>query len=180
VGEITVRLATADDAFGISKVKIDTWRSAYKHILDPAVLQGMSLKRDSARWKERLRKADEHDRCFVACDGDKIVGFLYVGPNRFDEFDCDAELQAIYVHPSMHRRGVGKRMLGPAVEFLVGAGFQSMVVVVFRDNPLGTSFYKSMGAKFHDAGTLEIGGKSYADESYVWENLLDLQSELRK
>jgi len=180
VSEITVRVATPYDADGISRVKIDTWRYAYKHILDPTVLKELDVARDSAKWKERLSESGERERCLVACEQDRVVGFLYLGPNRFDEVDCDGELQAIYVLPSHHRRGVGHMMLREGVDWMVADGFKSMAVFVFRDNPIGVGFYRSTGAELHDEAELEIGGKKYPDQCYVWPSLADLQSKLRQ
>ena len=161
-------------------MKIAAWREAYAHILDPTLLAKLDIGRESAKWRERIIEHSETVCFLVACDGTEINGYCVVGPNRFPEVDCDAELQAIYVHPSAQRTGVGRLLLKPAVDWLVQKNFHSMVVFVFRDNPKGVGFYKSVGARFRDSGELEIGGTHYPDESYVWASLAELQELFEK
>ena len=178
MAEIVVRLATSDDARSIARIKVDAWRFAYRHILDAALLDGLDLEQDALRSRNRIEKASDLDQMWVACDSESVIGYLVVGPNRFPEAPCDGELQAIYVHPSAHRRGVGRKLMQVGVPWMIERGFESMAVFVFRDNPLGVNFYKSLGAQFHDSGELEIGGKKYADESYIWPSLINLQALL--
>ena len=173
-----IRLATPEDAEQIAEVKIAAWRAAYAHILDPALLANLDLGREAARWRERIVAPTVACRIWVAVDKGQVVGYVVVGPNRFHEVACDGELQAIYVHPGVQRGGIGKSLLRVAVDWMVEQDFKSMAVFVFRDNPLGVNFYKSMGAKFNDSGDLEIDGKKYADESYVWSSLSTLKSFL--
>ena len=174
----TVRKATAEDSGAIARIKVETWRFAYAHILDPIVLTGLDPNTEAPRWRERISNQSDDASAWVACDGDEVIGYVVIGPNRFPEAPCDGELQAIYVQPSHHGQGVGKMLMRPAVDWMINRGYQSMAVFVFRDNPLGVGFYKSLGAQFHDSGDLEIGGKKYADESYVWKSLRDLQTRL--
>jgi len=178
VSAITVRIATPNDSTAIARIKIETWRHAYAHILDAAVLNGLDLGRESARWRERIAEHADNECTWVAVDGYEVIGYLVVGPNRFPEAPCDGELQAIYVMPSHHKRGVGLALMRVGVPWMIEHGYESMAVFVFRDNPLGVGFYKSLGAQFNNSGDLEIGGKTYADESYVWKSLRDLQSQL--
>ncbi len=177
---ITVRVAKPNDSTDIARIKIETWPHAYAHILDPAVLKNLDLGRESARWRERIGEHKDNECTWVAVDGDQVVGYLVVGPNRFPEAPCDGELQAIYVKPSHHRRGVGRALMQVGVPWMIGLGYKSMAVFVFRDNPLGVGFYKSLGAQFHNSGDLEIGGQHYPDESYVWQSLHDLHARLTK
>lgn len=175
-----MRFATPEDAPAISRIKIAAWREAYAHILDREVLDGLDSEVDTSRWLERISNFTDKEQCWVACDGAQVVGYIVMGPNRFPEAPCDGELQAIYVDPSQQRRGIGRLLLRPAVDWMIEKGFESMAVFVFRDNPKGTGFYKSTGAEFLDTGNLEIGGKQYVDESYIWKSLVELQKTLAR
>ena len=179
VSAITVREATPNDSTDIARIKIETWRHAYAHILDPAVLNSLDLGRESARWRERIAERGNNECTWVACDDHEVVGYLVVGPNRFPEAPCDGELQAIYVRPSYHGRGVGRALMQVGVPWTIEHGYTSMAVFVFRDNPLGVNFYKSLGAQFNNSGELEIGGTHYPDESYVWPSLQELNLSLQ-
>jgi ribosomal protein S18 acetylase RimI-like enzyme len=178
VSEFQVRLATPDDAAGIAQVKIEGWRWAYKGFLDRKVLEGLDLNRETQRWRERLLNWSPDEPIWVACQGRSILGFLAAGANRYPEVPCDAELQAIYVLPSANRRGVGRALLTEGVAWLLQHGYKNMAVFVFRDNAVGTSFYKSLGAELYDSGEFEVAGKKYPDQSYRWPSLVGLQDRL--
>lgn len=178
MNEISVRVAIPGDAPAIARIKIETWRHAYSHILDPVVLANLDEQKESERWRDRIQQFPEDQNALVACYGDKVIGYVVMGPNRFGEVPCDGELQAIYVQPSHHGKGIGRRLMVPAVDWMIEAGYMSMAVFVFRDNPLGVGFYKSIGAEFYNSGELEISGKKYPDEGYVWKSLAALQKLL--
>jgi ribosomal protein S18 acetylase RimI-like enzyme len=168
-----IRLATLDDAPGIARVHVDGWRHAYAHILPEAYLDALSYGAFESRW----RTAIEHeDIVLIAADGDQVLGFAVYGPNRFPEVDCDGELQAIYVHPSAHRRGIGKALLREAADRLCIDGYSSMVVFLFRDNHQAAEFYVGMGAEFGDSGEYQVDGVYYPDVSYIWRSLRDLRT----
>lgn len=178
MGTIVVRPAAVQDAAGLARVRIDAWRAAYSHILDPEVLENLDMDRETLRWTVRAAEERPTEPLWVAVDGEEVLGFLVVGPNRFTDVPCDSELHAIYVHPSAQRRGVGRALLKVGVSWLLDRGYESMAVFAFRDNLIGTSFYKSLGAKFYDNSEFEVAGKKYPDESYVWKSLKELQSVL--
>jgi ribosomal protein S18 acetylase RimI-like enzyme len=178
VSGITVRPATPNDAVAIARVKIDAWRDAYAQILDSGLLSGLDIGRESAKWRERILEYSDNTCFLLACDGDGVLGYLVCGSNRFPEVSCDGELQAIYVHPTAQRCGIGRSLLRPAVDWMIEHAYRSMAVFVFRDNAKGVGFYRSTGAVFHNSGELDIGGKHYADEAYIWPSLRELQSLL--
>lgn len=180
VATIAVRLAAPKDAAGLARVRIDAWRHAYSHFIDPEVLERLDLDRETARWTLRTSEPHPEEPLWVAVEGDEVLGFIVVGPNRFPSVPCDAELHAIYVHPSAQRRGVGRLLVSEGASWLVGRGFTSMVVFAFRDNSAGVSFYRSLGGEFYDNSEFEVGGKKYPDESYVWKSLQELEERLAK
>jgi len=177
---ITVRPAVPADGPAIGQVKVETWRCAYEHILDPSVLASLDVAQEGVKWRDRLAEFSDKEKAWVACEDQRVIGYVVVGPNRFPEAPCDGELQAIYVLPQYHGKGVGRLLMKPAVSWMIERDFESMAVFVFRDNPIGVGFYKSLGAEFHDSGSLEIAGKQYADESYIWRSLRKLSSDLER
>ena len=47
-----IRKATPNDANAMAKVRIDTWRSAYKGIVPDDYLSGLSSEQTATRWRE--------------------------------------------------------------------------------------------------------------------------------
>jgi ribosomal protein S18 acetylase RimI-like enzyme len=180
VPSFEVRLATPNDAYGIAEVKIAGWRDAYTSILPPDVLKNLNIDREAQKWHERLTNWSPDEPAWVAADQETVIGFIVAGANRYPAVPCDAELQAIYVHPSAQRRGVGEALLSEGVAWLLQHGYQKMAVFVFRDNSGGRGFYEALGASHFDSGVYEVAGKSYADESYMWDSLHSLQDILTR
>ncbi len=180
VPSFEVRLATPEDAQGIAQVKIAGWRDAYKSILPLDLLENLNEAREAQNWAERLTNWSPDEPAWVATDKGNIIGFLVAGANRYPAMPCDAELQAIYILPSAQRRGVGQALLSEGVAWLLQHGYRNMAVFVFRDNIQGRGFYEALGAIHFDSGVYEVAGKSYADESYMWESLQALQDLLTR
>jgi ribosomal protein S18 acetylase RimI-like enzyme len=172
---IQIRPATVEDAEAIARVKVETWRDTYKSFLDPLVLAGLSIEDQTVRWRDRLRQGQP---AFTACLGGDIVGFGVFGANRFPEVPCDGELHAIYIHPQAQGKGAGLGLMRVGVDQLLGEGYESMAVFVFKQNTPGVRFYQSLGAKFYNSSTYELGGREYPDEAYIWSSLHDLRQRL--
>ena len=50
---VRVRAATADDAAGVARVHVDSWRATYKGLMPDAVLDGLSVD-NRADWLAAL------------------------------------------------------------------------------------------------------------------------------
>ena len=108
-----IRRATLEDAAGIARVRVDTWRTAYRGIVPDEFLDTMSYEGNESRWAERLRDVDNQVHTFVAIDeSGQVVGFISGGPNRDNDPIYKGELHAIYILPSHHGRGIGRRSHG--------------------------------------------------------------------
>ena len=79
---ITVRRATAGDAPGIARVRVDSWRSTYRGMIPNAYLDGMKVEASTALWDRVLTAAPNATCVFVAEHGPDIVGFS--AGNRFE------------------------------------------------------------------------------------------------
>jgi ribosomal protein S18 acetylase RimI-like enzyme len=168
----TIRRAIPSDAEGIARAHVASWREAYAHFLPPSVLDGLEEAQNAER-KRRLIESGES--VFVAENATGIVGFAICGTNRYPEIPCDGELQAIYLHPSAYRQGIGRALLVACVDQLVADGFSSMGVYLFRDNYQAKAFYEAHGAEFYNEGEFEVQGVMYPDLAFVWPSLADLK-----
>jgi GNAT superfamily N-acetyltransferase len=70
-------------------------------------------------WSERWTWERETHRLTVAVDGDRIVGFTYLGPS---DVPGVMELSAIHVEPSLVGTGVGKLLMADALSHLGESG----------------------------------------------------------
>ncbi|WP_332646520.1 GNAT family N-acetyltransferase [Lysinibacillus sp. 54212] len=143
-----IRKAVLEDASGIAKVHVDSWRTTYKEILPADFLEKLTYSSREELWQNAIPVSD----VFVAEDSSgQIVGFATAGEERSDDYPpYDGELYAIYILAEQQNQGIGKKLVQQAVESLKKAGKQSMLVLVLKDNP-AIHFYKALGAKEIDA-----------------------------
>ena len=164
---ILIRRASPEDAAGIARVHVESWRSTYAGIVPQAYLDGLSEWQRAERWREALRRDDE---VFVAEQDGQTVGFVMGGPSRDGVEDCDAELYAIYILAEVQKAGVGTDLLHELARSLCESGFASMDVWVLDANP-AKRFYERMGAHRAGAKEIEIGGATLLKRAYVWPDL---------
>lgn len=69
-----IRKAKLDDATGIAKVHVDSWKSTYKGIIPDDFLNNLSYERRTELWKKNIAKEDNHVVVAENNEG-QIVGF---------------------------------------------------------------------------------------------------------
>ena len=160
-GVVTIREARRDDAPGIARVHVDSWRTTYRGVLPDAFLAGLSYADRERLWERWLEAAASGaSSVFVAEElsdgaseaataGDlhpptRIVGFASGGPAGRETPEYSGELNMIYLLQSHQRRGLGRALLRRVVERLALEGRHSLFVWVARDNP-SRGFYEALG-----------------------------------
>lgn len=104
-----IRKATLNDAAGIAKVHVDSWRSTYRGIVSDDFLSSLSYENREERWKNFMSNNEEQQYLFVAEEG-KFVGFASGGQNRTDVNDYIGELFAIYILEDFQKKGIGRAL----------------------------------------------------------------------
>lgn len=162
-----IRPATLTDAYCISRVQVETWRSAYRGIVPDAYLAGLSTEQRALRWRERLSTSE---RILVAELNGEVVGFVSGGAVHEQFEGYDAELHAIYLLERSQRTGIGTNLLIELARRLDEAGFKSMLVWLFEANR-ASRFYEKLGAARIGAKEREIGGVRLPLLAYGWSHL---------
>lgn len=165
---ITVRKATVEDAWGIAKVQVDSWRTTYKGVVPNEYLNSLSYESRFQKWKETI----SNQSVFVAENADsEIVGFANGGKQRFEKYaKFSGELYAIYLLQSYQQKGIGKQLVKMVVDDLLKSEITSMSVLVLADNS-AKYFYEKLGAKLIGEDELEIAGVKLRELVYGWNNL---------
>src|SRR2546423_11087167 len=143
-----IRQATLADAPAITKIRIDTWRTAYRGIVPEDYLSNMSYEESERSWVSRLSETErEKTWVYVAVDAvGRLVGFVSGGMGRDEDPVYKSELYAIYILQAYQGQGIGRLLALALVEKLVQMGFDSMLLWVFADNP-ARRFYEAMGGQ---------------------------------
>lgn len=141
----SIRLATAADAPGISRLQVRAWRAAYRGLLPDALLAALSVERREDIWR-RWHDDQPLRRIWVAEQPPGLVGFVATGPGRDDDAIASAgEVYAIYVEPALIGSGLGRRLLARAVTGLRAQGFAQATLWVLEGNARARRFYEAAG-----------------------------------
>ncbi len=169
-----IRKAKVDDARGIAKVHIDTWRTTYKGIVPEDHLSELSYEKLEGGWTKILQQISPPEAVFVVEDSEEgIVGFVRVGPCQGEEYPYDAELHAIYLYQCHQRKGLGKQLFFHATRYLLQHEMKSLILWVLVDNS-ASHFYKALGGEVVANKRIDIGGKSLPAIAYAWLDLEQL------
>ena len=168
---IRIRTANTNDAQGIAKVHIDTWRTTYDGILPDEFLSSLSYNRSQRKWETTHLNQNSQDTVSVAEDeSGNIVGFAIYGPHRDNDPIYKGELYGIYVLQKIQRRSIGRQLMRAAVQDLKSRGFSSMLVWVLADNP-SRRFYELLGGEHVQTRDTTMGGKPLKEFGYGWRDL---------
>src|SRR3984893_64859 len=165
---IAIRSARPEDARGIAKLDVETWRATYACMLDTPYLVGLSARRRELGWHNVILREPRDVRVAVG-DGEAILGFGSCGPNRSDRRFA-GEVFTLYVAPDWQNQGIGRRLLIALFRRLVAAGRSSAIVWVLRDNP-SRFFYERLGGRQVTDKTLAFAGSAVEAVAYGWGDL---------
>jgi len=147
-----IREARLEDAPGIARVHIQTWRVAYRGLIPDSILEDLDLQERTQLWRKNLSRPNVW--IFVAVQEDSVVGFCSLAPARDEEEDSKtvAEVTSIYVDPDKWGKGCGKALSEAALQKARLYGFQEMVLWVLRENSRARDFYEHLGFQLGGAG----------------------------
>jgi GNAT superfamily N-acetyltransferase len=143
---VTVRLAGVQDADAIGRIQVETWRAAYTGLMPDEAIASFDVESRQRQWREGLARTPRPGSAtFVVEDGGEVVGFASVGASRDGGAEPEAELYAIYLHPSRWDRGIGRALLQRAEESMRSSGFRRAILWVLEGNERGERFYRAAG-----------------------------------
>ena len=122
----------------IRKMTIDDYEKVYSLWLS---CKGMGLNDldDSREGIEKYLNRNP-DTCFVACEGEEIIGAVLAGNDgRRGIFSHTA------VSPDHRYEGIGKALVNAAVDAFRELGIHKVNLVVFSRNEAGNAFWEKMG-----------------------------------
>jgi len=155
----TIRPAVPQDAAAIARVRVETWRSAYRGIVPDSTLENLDAAADTQRLRERL---STNPAIFTLCAEDEtgqVIGFATGGPNRAEPLDYPGEVYAIYILDACQQQGLGRRLIRASFEELSARGLFPAVIWALEANS-ACAFYRRIGGVQVGRKPIEIGGVS--------------------
>ncbi|AWE07162.1 GNAT family N-acetyltransferase [Lysinibacillus sp. 2017] len=172
-----IRSATLQDAAGIAKVHVDSWRTTYRGIIPQNFLDNLSYEQRTKLWQKNI--ADSNGAIFVAVNNaNEIIGFV-VGEKRETNLELNAsDLSAIYLLEQWQGNGVGRLLLNAVMQSFKEKGFQKIYVEVLAENKT-RHFYEYYGAEYVKTVQLKFDGKVVDEDIYVWNDIDAVLSKLQ-
>lgn len=167
---VEIREARAEDASGIARVHVESWRTTYVGTISDSYLSSLSASELEPRWRERLCSA--RSVAFVAETADcEIIGFATGGPREEKEFsEYDAELYTLYLLRGYQRNGLGGGLFTAVTNELHRSGRNSMLLWVLSSNS-ARQFYERLGGSLLGDQEIEIAGVRLTEVAYGWAEL---------
>jgi len=102
---VRIGRAIIDDADDMAKVKVDTWRSAYRGLVRSAHLRALSPEQTAEGWRRDILQSRSPDfAAYIAEEADgRAVGIAMCGPAEGAERPAGGQVCVIYVLPQFQR-----------------------------------------------------------------------------
>ena len=166
-----IRSAQAADIAAIAHVHLEASKIVYRDILDPAVLDNLSLDGRIALWERRFAQLGSQGRLWVQCAGAEMIGFALCDlPDDREAAPSLCELKSFYVTPDCWGVGLGAMLLAYVVADLKNRGFNAMILWTICDNMRARAFYARAG--FHCDGLTRRTSRSEAGQVLEYEEIL--------
>jgi GNAT superfamily N-acetyltransferase len=132
--EPRIRLAGPDDAPVLARL-----RFAFRAELGDAIETEEAFVARCAPWMAERLAGGGPWRCWVAEDGEEIVGHAWVQrmekvPNPVDEREHHAYVTNCYVRPERRGGGIGGRLLSAALAWCEASGVDAVILWPSRDS----------------------------------------------
>ncbi|MCA1042258.1 GNAT family N-acetyltransferase [Bacillus infantis] len=165
-----IRRAEDQDAEGIAKVHVETWRTAYRGIIDDDYLSALSVEKRTELWHRNI--AIPGNIVLVAEENGRIVGFTDGSQEETGEYDgFKGDVTCLYGLEEHQGTGLGKALLHELFHAFQKEGIRSAIVKVLKEND-ACSFYERTGARLlKDAIPIKIGsGRELELCVYGWKD----------
>jgi ribosomal protein S18 acetylase RimI-like enzyme len=169
-----IRAATLEDAVGLARVQVDSYRNAYARFFPPSYFAQMTYEEQTGDWQELFRAGME-DILLVAEAGDKrIIGYVLASTKPEVYPGYDSEIVALHVRQEEQRKGVGAALLRAAVEQVQTRNARSVMLTTLKGNPI-RAWYERLGGALLGEKTNSVDDWEIVSVIYGWPDISTLQ-----
>jgi ribosomal protein S18 acetylase RimI-like enzyme len=158
-----VRAAVPEDAYGVARVHVRSWQSAYRGLIAQEYLDSLEPEALASRYTFG-RMGIRLPSTQVAVDGSTICGLATTGLCRDKDLSNFGELMAIYVDPAYMHAGVGRLLMTAARERLRRVGVTEASLWVLDGNVRARRFYERDGWRFDGTRRTSTYGNGPVEE----------------
>jgi GNAT superfamily N-acetyltransferase len=158
--DITFRLATNEDIPLIQDLSGRIWREHYPGIITHEQIDYM-LDKMYATNVMLDEIANKGHRYVIVAEGTMPIGYIAY---RHEEKTRAVLISKIYLLPSFHGKGIGRRMLGHVKDDALKAGAQTLYLFVNKNNGKAIAAYERFGFVKVEAVVSDIGSGFVMDD----------------
>ena len=158
--DITFHPATAGDIPLIQDLSSRIWREHYPGIITHEQIDYM-LGKMYASEALRDEMVNKGYRYVIVSEGTVPIGYIAY---RHDGAKQAVLISKLYLLPSYHGRGIGRRMLGHVKDDALKAGARSLSLFVNKNNVKAIAAYERFGFIRAEAVVSDIGGGFVMDD----------------
>ena len=148
-----VRQARPEDADGMARVHVDSWRETYRGVMPDRVLDDPGMPEMRRRfWTTVLADPRLTGTTAVAEDGGRIVGIALAGQSPTGQDQSATQLFVLYLLESHHGTGLGRELLDSVLD-----DRRPAVLWVADPNPRAQAFYRRAGFRMDGVVKVEDG-----------------------
>ena len=161
-----IRRATLEDAAGIARVQVDSYRTVYASIFPAAYLAHLTYEEQEQDWRELLSAAGNEVLYVAVTNQGEMIGYALSRRNPDEVLPYDGELVALHVRRDHQRQGWGRQLFAAASRELATQGCNSLFLWVLADNP-ARLFYEKLGGK-------RLGEKAWQNNEYFGTHIYEV------
>ena len=162
---IETRWSTAADAGSLARVHQNAWRFAYAGII-PGVALERRIAARGPKWWQRIHRLG--GRALVIEFDGRLTGYAMLGRCRSGDFGAAGEIYELYLEPTYHGAGLGRRLFGEARRLLRARSLRGLMVWSLADNDCGCRFYRALGGKDTARSVVRMCGVPLDQIAFGW------------
>ena len=142
-----------EDSEEIAKLVIDSWKTAYKGLINQKYLDNLNIEDSKNKWKKQI---EENNDILIYRENNKILGVIKYGESEGDKED--GEVYILYVKPEEKGNGIGTKLFNTAKQELLKNDYKKMIVWCLDGNKIGEDFYLKSGGDKKEKRIYEVNG----------------------
>lgn len=174
VEPVKIRNAVGMDVAAIAKLHAESWRVAYRGMLQDDYLDRTIFPERLALWEERFATPAPNQHVIVAEADTTVTGFacIYGG----EDPTWGSFLDNLHVTPEYKRKGIGSALMQAVTQWCLETWPKcGMYLWVLESNTPAMRFYERLGGRLAGEGQWNPpDGGEYRKLRYAWDDLRGL------
>jgi len=139
-----IRKVAAGDAPTLAYIQTESWKAAFKGILEDGVLNRCTNVEKATQMYAGLLEAKKGNGYLLEVDG-KGHCIAWWDATREEDMTGFAELICIHSLQDNWGKGYGSKMMDRVLEDIAEAGYKKVMLWVFEENQRAKAFYETKG-----------------------------------